>query len=139
MPRGPRAWTAKSCGPSSTRSARVAHHDHVVKIARIIDARVIQTEVSRADQERVQLVSSRGAVCSDLVVERHDLVAVVRAEDRDVARVALRHQMPKRLDHELARTIRLERIGSVQHLETRLTVLTPIDHRATGVTLDMDG
>ena len=53
----------------------------------------VELQVRRPDQERMQLVPARRAVRADLVVERHDLVAVVRAEDRDVARVRLRDEM----------------------------------------------
>jgi len=40
----------------------------------------------------VKLASPGGAMCADLVIERDDLVPVVRAEEDEIARVRLPHE-----------------------------------------------
>jgi hypothetical protein len=56
--------------------------------------------VSRSDQERMELVAAGRAVGADLVVERDDLVAVLRAEDHHVAGVGLVDESLEGSDHE---------------------------------------
>ena len=49
-------------------------------IARILDHLAAQIQIRRRDDERIYLISTRAAVRADLIIERHDVVAVVRAE-----------------------------------------------------------
>ena len=88
-----------------------------MNVAGVFDAGALEAEVRGSDQERVQLIPAGRAVRADLIVERHDLVAVVRAEDRDVACIGLRDELLDRSDDKLAGLVRLERIASLEHLE----------------------
>ena len=47
----------------------IARHHHAMNVARVVDARVRQTKMIGADQERVELVAARRSVCANLIVE----------------------------------------------------------------------
>src|SRR5689334_13570069 len=104
-----------------------------MNVARIVDRRLFELQMRRADQERMHLIASRRAMRPDLIVERDDLISVIRAENRDVSGIGLLHEMLHCTDHVRARSIRLERIVSLHHLEPPLR-----DYGAPGRTLQMD-
>src|SRR5437868_2133535 len=80
----------------------------------------------------MQLVTARRAVRADLIVERHDLIAVIRTENGNVTRIGLRHEVLDRANPQLAGFVRLERVPSLQHLEPAVD-----DDRAPDGTLEM--
>src|SRR3954465_40977 len=102
-----------------------------MNVARILDASALEVQMRRPNQERMQLISAGRAMRTDLIVERHDLVAVICSEDGDVACVGLGHEMLDRSDDKLARFVPLERIATLQHFD-----LAVDDDRATRGTLE---
>jgi len=60
-----------------------------MNVSRVLDHFFLEMQIPWANEEGIQLIASRRAVRANLVVEGNDLVAVVRAEDGDVAGVVL--------------------------------------------------
>src|SRR5437868_11189637 len=71
----------------------------------------------RADQKWMQLIAPRRAMRADLVVERHDLVPVIRPEDRDVPGIRLPDEVLHRAHDALAGAVWIEWILAREHLE----------------------
>src|SRR5688572_28303648 len=72
--------------------ARAAGRAHWTNVARVLDRLPFQAERGRRNQEGVGLITARRPVRPDLIIERDGLVAVVGAEEHEVASVRLSHE-----------------------------------------------
>src|SRR6478672_5104359 len=70
----------------------VSREDGAMDVAGVLERLAAQAEPLGRDDERVDLVPARGAVRSDLIVERDYVVAIVRTEQDAIAGVRLLYQ-----------------------------------------------
>jgi hypothetical protein len=63
-----------------------------VNVAGIVQRRGLEPQRCRRNDEGENLVATRRAVGTDLVVERHDILSVIGAEQDDVSTVRLRYE-----------------------------------------------
>src|ERR1043166_8524025 len=98
----------------------------------IVNLRMFQLQMRRTNQKRMQLIPARRTVRADLIVERHDLVAVIRAEDGNVSCIRLPNEMFDGAHDPLLGAVRIQRIPAVEHLDISVD-----DDCATDLALDM--
>src|SRR5439155_8648942 len=95
----------------------VAGQDRPVDVARILEQFGAESEPFGRNDERIYLITARRSMRTDLIVERHDVVTIERAEQNAISRVRLPHQGLDRAQHVRLRAKNLERTFTEHELE----------------------
>src|SRR5690349_23212669 len=90
-------------------------------VARVLQCFAAQGETFGRDEEWINLIPARRTVCTDLIVERDDIVAVVSAEQHTVTGVGLSNQRVDGTQYVRLGPKHIERILAVSHFDRALT------------------
>src|SRR5690606_23786220 len=94
--------------------ARPASHHRTIQVPRVLELQLRYVYSRGSHEEGPHLIPAERSVCTHLVVEADDGVAIVRSEQDQVSRVVLPNEGLQRADGHRIGAVDLQRVQSLE-------------------------